>query len=383
MRFAEIIGQDELKTMLRRGVDEGRVSHAQMFSGESGAGTLPLAVAYAQYLNCTHRTNGDSCGECASCVQIAQLAHPDLHFVFPSNSSSKSGAQKPTSDAFLGEWRELFARTGGYFDEKMWYDALGLENQQGLIATREADEVIRKLSFKSFESEYKVMIVWQPERMHTDAANKLLKILEEPWSKTVFLFVSAQPRQLLATIISRLQEIAVPAIERRVLADYAAAHYRLSGEDSELAARLAGGNFIELRRIAEGEDKGGREEYFDYFKELMRSSYTDNHLQLIDWAERMATLGRENQKRFFEYSIMMLRENYMLTAGMDNISYLWGEELRFSHNFSPFVDSRNVEALVAENESALFHISRNGNPRIIFTHYALSVSKLIGPMYRK
>ena len=168
--------------MLRRSVGEGRVSHAQLFTGDSGRGTLPLALAYVQYINCTDRHDGDSCGRCPSCIKMAELVHPDVHFVFPTNTS-RSGSQKPMSDAFLPQWREAVLTSGGYFDEQMWYGRIGLDNQQGLIAKREADEIIRKLSFKAFEAEYKAVVIWLPEKMGVEASNGLLKILEERGTK--------------------------------------------------------------------------------------------------------------------------------------------------------------------------------------------------------
>jgi DNA polymerase-3 subunit delta' len=378
MKFAEITGQDELKAALRKSIDEGRVSHAQLFSGESGAGALPLALAYVQYLNCTGRRDGDSCGVCPSCVKISGLVHPDLHFVFPSNVPRVGGSgQKPTSDNFLPQWRRIVADSGGYFDEQMWYDALGMDNQQGLIAKREADEVIRKLSFKAFEAQYKAVIIWLPEKMGDEAANSLLKILEEPWERTLFILVSAAPQKLLPTILSRTQELAVPAIEPEALQEYAVERLGADPGQASAAARLSGGSLIELRKVLSADHSENVRENFEYFAALMRYSYNDRHLELLSWADNMASLGREAQKRFMEYSTSMLRESYMLTAGLENISYLWGGEAEFCSKFAPFIGNHNIEQLVKEHQSALLHITQNGNAKIIFTHYALSVSKLI------
>lgn len=376
MRFADIVGQEEVKAMLRRGVDEGRVSHAQLFAGECGYGTLPLALAYVQYLNCTDRRDGDSCGVCPSCVKMAGLVHPDLHFVLPTNAV-KSGSQKPLGDTFLPQWRALVAETGGYFDERMWYDRIGLDNQQGVIAKREADEVIRKLSFKAFEAAYKTVLIWLPEKMGAEAANGLLKILEEPWERTLFLLVSVAPQQLLATIRSRVQEVTVPPVD----ADAAERWLQAGGADARKAAgmaRLCGGDLIALRRLTEQGGQEGADEDFDRFVSLMRFCYNDRHLDLFAWAEGVAAIGREAQKRFLRYAVAMLRESYMLSAGMENISYLWGAELDFCRKFAPFVGNDNIELLVEECQRALAHISQNGNAKLVFTHFALSVSKLIG-----
>ena len=215
MKFADIIGQSALKEHLVRSVESGRISHAQLFTGPAGAGTLPLAIAYAQYINCRNRKDGDSCGQCPSCRQIEQLAHPDLHFVFPVNKQGKKSGEVVISTAreFVELWREMFAKTGGYFSPRQWFDALNLgKTLKGVISAKESEEIIRRLGFKSFESEYKTMIIWLPETMNEEAANRILKILEEPWDKTLFILVSERPDQLLKTILSRTQEVAVPRL---------------------------------------------------------------------------------------------------------------------------------------------------------------------------
>ena len=231
MRFADITGQGELKRRLASAVDAGRISHAQIFTGASGAGTLPIALAYAQYILCRNRRDGDSCGECPSCRQAAALAHPDLHFVFPVNKQGKKSGEAMLSDAFLPQWREMFARSGGYFSPQQWFAALNLgKTLKGVISVRESEEIIRKLSFKSYESAYKIMIIWLPETMNDEASNRILKILEEPWERTLFLLVSERADLLLKTIVSRTQEVAVPRI---AVADLEA-EVRRSGESDEI-----------------------------------------------------------------------------------------------------------------------------------------------------
>ena len=378
MRFADIIGQDELKRHLIRSVDAGRISHAQLFCGAAGTGALPLAVAYAQYLCCRHRHDGDSCGVCPDCQQIAALAHPDLHWAFPVNKQGKKSGEIVLSDEFLPLFRELFAERGGYFSPQEWYDRLDLgKTLKGAIAAREAEEIIRKLSFKSFESEYKIMLIWLPETMNEEAANKLLKILEEPWEKTLFLLVSEQPALLLPTILSRTQEVQVPRIAPEVLEETA----RAQGVDDPLKARnlarLADGDLLTLRQLLAGENDAVQRENFSLFCSLMRLSYNDKHLELIGWAEEVAQLAREQQRAFLRDMARLLRESFILHAGISSVSYLWGEELAFCTKFAPFVGTGNIEPLVAEIERALMQISRNGNPTIVFTHFALTVSKMI------
>ena len=378
MRFADITGQEELKRHLARTVDTGRVSHAQLFTGAAGYGALPLAVAYVQYLCCRHHRNGDSCGECPDCRQIAALAHPDLHLVFPVNKQGKKSGEAVRSDEFLPLFRELFAERGGCFTPQEWYDRLDLgKTLKGMISAREADEIIRKLSFKSFEAEYKTVLVWLPETMNEEAANKILKILEEPWERTLFLLVSEHPERLLPTILSRTQEVAVPRIATEVLEAEARGRGIADPLQARTLARLAGGDRIELEHQLSGEQDAARKEYFELFCTLMRLSYNDRHLELIAWAEEAAQLTREQQRGFLRDAARLLRESYMLHAGIREIGYLWGEELAFCTRFAPFVGSRNIEPLIDQIESAAAQIAQNGNPTIVFTHFALSVSKMI------
>lgn len=378
MRFADITGQDDLKRHLAQTVDAGRVSHAQLFTGASGFGTLALAVAYVQYLCCRHRRNGDSCGECPDCRQIEALAHPDLHLVFPVNKQGKKSGEVIRSDEFLPQFRTLFAERRGYFSPQEWYDRLDLgKTLKGMIAAREADEIIRKLSFKSFEADYKTMLVWLPETMNEEAANKILKILEEPWERTLFILVSEHPDRLLPTILSRTQEVCVPRIAPEVLEREAFARGVADPLQARNMARLADGDLLELGHLVAGESDAQRKEHFDLFCGLMRLSYNDKHLELVTWAEDAAQLSREQQRGFLRNAARLLRESYMLHAGIREISYLWGEELAFCTKFAPFVGSQNIEPLIAEIESASAQIAQNGNPTIVFTHFALSVSKMI------
>ena len=378
MRFADITGQEDLKRHLTQSVDAGRVSHAQLFTGKAGSGALAVAVAYVQYLCCRHRRDGDSCGECPDCRQIAALAHPDLHLVFPVNKQGKKSGEVMRSDEFLPLFRGLFAERGGYFSAQDWYDRLDLgKTLKGMIAAREADDIIRKLSFKSFEADYKTMLIWLPEAMNEEAANKILKILEEPWEKTLFLLISEQPERLLPTIISRTQEVAVPRIAPDVLERAAQERGVTDPVKARNIARLAGGDLVELQHLVAGESDALRKENFELFCGLMRLSYNDRHLELVTWAEEAAQLSREQQRAFLRDASRLLRESYMLHAGINEISYLWGEELAFCSKFAPFVGSQNIEPLIAEIECALAQISQNGNPTIVFTHFALSVSKMI------
>ena len=378
MRFADITGQEDLKRHLVQSVDAGRVSHAQLFTGQAGAGALALAVAYVQYLCCHHRHDGDSCGECPDCRQIAALAHPDLHLVFPVNKQGKKSGEVMRSDEFLPLFRAIFGENGGYFSAQDWYERLDLgKTLKGMIAAREADEIIRKLSFKSFEADYKTMLIWLPEAMNEEAANKILKILEEPWDRTLFILVCEHPDRLLPTIVSRTQEVCVPRIAPDVLERVAQQRGVADPLQARNMARLAGGDLLELGHLVAGESDAMRKEHFDLFCSLMRLSYNDRHLELVTWAEEAAQLSREQQRAFLTDAVRLLRESYLLHAGLGEISCLWGEEAKFCRNFAPFIGNQNIESLVAEAESAMAQIRQNGNPTIVFTHFALSVSKMI------
>ena len=382
MRFKDIIGHNALKRHLAESIDKGRISHAQLFSGAAGVGTLPLAIAYAQYLNCTSRHDGDSCGVCPSCIKMQQLAHPDLHFVFPVNKQGKKSGEMVLSADFMPLWREMVEESGGYFTRQEWYDRLDLgKTLRGIISAREADEIIRRLQFKSYESEYKITIIWQPETMNDEAANKILKILEEPWDKTLFLLVSERTDLLLPTIISRTQEVAVKRLQNEDLMELGREMVQTGAQIDEQqllnTARLAAGDVIEWRRLMGGTEDAMRKEAFEKFCSLMRLSYNDKHLELMDWADDVAQLSREQQRSMLLHAARLLRESYMLHAGLGQISYLWGEEAKFCQNFAPFIGNQNIEYLISEIETALRQVSQNGNSRIIFTHFALAVSKQI------
>ncbi|MCH5330410.1 MAG: DNA polymerase III subunit delta [Alistipes sp.] len=378
MRFCDITGQEELKRKLAEAIDAGRISHAQLFTGMAGAGTLPLAIAYVQYLNCRNRRGGDACGECPDCRQIENLAHPDLHFVFPVNKQGKKSGEVVLSDDFLPLWRSAVAETGGYFTLQEWFERLDLgKTLKGIISAKEADEIIRKLSFKSFEAEYKSVIVWMPETMNEEAANKILKILEEPWEKTLFLLVSERGDLLLQTIRSRTQEVAVPRLSPATLEAAAAAAGVSDPHKARTFARLAEGDLTALRHLSEGTADERRSDNFALFRELMRYSYNDRHLELLNWAEEAAALTRERQLSLFDDSARLLRDSFILHAGAADAVYLYGEEEEFCRKFAPFIGARNIEPIIAETETAKMQIARNGNPKIVFTHFALAVSKMI------
>ena len=382
MLFREIIGQEATKEQLRRSVREGKIAHAQLFSGISGIGKLQLALAYAQYLNCPHRTDEDSCGTCPTCLQFEKLQHPDLHFVFPIVKTDAGD----TCDAFLEPWRETIL-TQHYFDLDDWHKALGVETKQSMIYEKESGEVLRKLSLKAYGDGYKVMIVWQPEKMNADCANKLLKILEEPAEKTVFLLVSEHPESLLSTIQSRVQTIRVPRLETQTIAD-ALMQRGMDATKAHDIARIANGSYLAARKKAE-ETEENQQELRDFIA-LFRDAYTVGVLKdpqkkyeslrkLRQWSLEMADskVGREKQKHFLQYAQQQVRENYIRNMAQPELNYQMEAEREFSVKFAPFIHNGNVEAIMNQLDLAERQIEQNGNAKMIFFDLCLQMIVLI------
>jgi DNA polymerase-3 subunit delta' len=374
MNFAQIPGHKETKEKLIKSVREERVSHAQLFSGPEGCGALALALAYAKYISCENRTPDDSCGTCKSCVKYEKMIHPDLHFVFPVIKDKKN--TEPVSDVFIEQWRE-FVTKSPYFTLNSWLNSIEVENAQGLIFASEAGEIIKKLNLKTFESDFKIMIIWLPEKMHQAAANKLLKLLEEPPEKTLFLLVSDEPDKLQPTILSRCQIVKIPRFTEDEISEFLKARSGAGEDKTADIARVANGNIIRAVELFENEDSSlGK---LASFKSLMRFAWKRDIISLINWSEEMAVTGREAQKNFFSFSLRLLRENLMLSLDQlkNNLVYLAGEEASFSGNFHPFINQKNIYPLTDEFNLAFSHIEANGNAKIIFLDLALKVTRLI------
>jgi len=373
MLFKEIIGQQEVKQRLIQSVKEDRIAHAQLFLGAEGSGSLPLAIAYAQYINCHNRNDEDSCGVCASCNKFQKFIHPDLHFVFPV-ATTKSITKEPVSDDFITQWRGLLLQSP-YFSLLQWYETIEVENKQGIISKNESQEIIRKLNLKTFEADYKIMVVWMPERMNIIAANKLLKMLEEPPDKTVFLLVSENTGNMLQTILSRTQLIKVPKIKDEDLMQYLGNKYSYSEQQMTDAVRLANGNVINALLVLENDDESANN--LEKFVSLMRLCWTKDVLGLLQWCESMTGIGRERQKNFLGYTLRMIRENFILNCQVPELAMLTQKEAEFSSKFFPFINQDNVYQMVEELNKAQYHIESNGNDKIIFLDTALKLIKLI------
>lgn len=370
MQFCDIIGQEKVSERLIRSVLDQRISHAQLFVGAPGAGSLAIAIAYAQYIMCENRSGQDSCGSCASCIKNNKLIHPDLHFVYPIALSKDCRV----STVKAKEWREVVL-DNPYITLSGWFDSLKAENKQAVIGVDESAEIIRKLNLTTYETEYKIMIIWQADKMHTTAANKLLKILEEPPEKTVFILISEQEEQLLSTIVSRTQRIVVPKIKHEELEAVLLEEYDLSPESALNISNLADGNFSEaLSLINETESL---EQNLDYFKQLMRLSIKFNPTDVLSWIDDIVSIGRERQKNFINYALHLLRESLLMNNQVDELVKLTDSERAFIAKFSPFIHEKNSARFVAELNRASVEMERNANPKILYMDLAFKFNELL------
>jgi DNA polymerase III subunit delta' len=374
MNFSQIPGQKNIIGKLLRSVKEERVSHAQLFAGPEGCGSMALALAYAKFISCENRTEYDSCGSCKSCVKYEKMIHPDLHFVFPVIKGKK--AIDPVSDNYIEEWRE-FVKKYPYFTINNWLDSIEVGNAQGMIFASEASEIIKKLSLKTFESDFKIMIIWLPEKMHQSTANKLLKMIEEPPEKTLFLLVSDEPDKVIPTLLSRCQLVKIPSFSSNDIEKYITQRFNITTNKAADISHVSNGNIIRAIELCENEDSSLAN--LDRFKNLMRFAWKRDIISIINWSEEMATTGRETQKNFISFSLRILRENLMLSLDQLNnkLVFLTGEEATFSGNFHPFINQNNIYPLTDEFNLGYSHIEANGNAKIIFLDLALKVTRLI------
>lgn len=371
MFFKDVIGQEEAKQRLIREAKEGKIAHARLFCGPEGIGKLPLAIAYARYLSCNNPGEKDACGICPSCVKFNKLAHPDLHFVFP---VIKKKSKDTVSDDFITEWRELLSQTP-YFNLNIWLEEMGAENQQAQIYVKESDEIIRKLSLKSSQGGYKIMIIWLPEKMNVECSNKLLKLLEEPPSQTIFLLVSEEPDMLLTTIQSRTQRFALYGIEEKYIIERLQNQYGLQEKDAISIGHRSEGNFLKaLESIHLSEEN---KLFFDLFVSLMRLSYQRKIREMKQWSETLAAMGREKQKHFLSYCQRLVRENFIFNFQDPSLVFMNEEEQDFSKRFAPYINEKNVMGIMDELSEAQRHIEQNVNARMVFFDFSLKMIVLL------
>ncbi len=356
--FSKVIGHAALKAKLIGNIREGRVPHAQLMVGPRGGGNLAMALAYAQYLLCEEKGVVDACGACPSCLQMAKLEHPDLHLAFPIFFTDKV----KTCESFLADWRkEVLAEP--YLDIEHWRDRLESENKQLRMGVDIAQEIQRKLSMKSFRGGYKVMLIWQPEQMDAAAANKLLKVLEEPEPNTVFLLVSTDSEQLLATILSRAQLTKVPALRPTELAEALQGRFpELSKDEAMGIALRSEGDLLEAVEMA----NKGEEELFVFFRDWLRACFRREVVAAVDFGDGFQKLGRERQKSLVRYGLYLIRQCMLQWQQVPELVRVQGQEQEFVQNFSKLLNERNVDGIRRELETAHGHIERNANPKVLF-----------------
>ncbi len=375
MKFEEVIGQGDAKQRLVKLVEDERVPHAMLFTGPKGCGKMALAMAFASYLLCANRHDGDSCGACPQCAMLRKWAHPDLHFTYPVIKASGTTSDfKPVSDDFSKEWHDLLS-DGPYFTIEQWLLAMGTTTQQAIMTVKEADAISHKLSLRSSQGGYKVSLIWLPERMREETANKLLKMIEEPPSQTVFIMVSENPAALLETIRSRTQQFSLQRIAMEDIELALVQKRGIDGEPAKKLARFAEGSWLKALDAldAESENRG----FLADFIALNRLSFSRDVKGLAKWSSDVAKYGREKQKRMLTFFLRMTRESFVYNFHIPQLTYLTTQEENFIKKFAPYMNENNVMEMSDLLTEAIRDIGQNANAKIVFFDVALQSTKLI------
>ncbi|SDI40120.1 ATP-binding protein [Mucilaginibacter sp. P25] len=367
MQFKEIVGQEATKQRLLNTVSENRVSHAQLFLGPEGSGSLALAVAYAQYLSCEDKQPGDSCGACSSCRKYQKLMHPDLHFSYPFFAKHKDD----TALTFIEQWRGALT-ANPYLSLDIWRGYLDAENKQANINIAECHQIIKKLSFKPFESEYKILILWLPEYLDKEG-NALLKIIEEPQPNTLFLLVAQNQDQILNTILSRTQLVKIPALEYDEIKEHLISAHHQTEEAAAEIAYLSNGNMTEALAMLQQDNKS----YHELFVQWLRYCFGNKGIEVMAFVEQFAKMGRENQKNFLRYGTSFIRECCLLIAGAGSLVHLPAKELDTAQKMSGVLSIGKSQMIIDELEKAHYHVERNANPKILFLDVSLQIIKIL------
>jgi DNA polymerase III subunit delta' len=372
MQFSEVIGQEDVKERLLRSVKENRVGHALLFLGAEGFGNLPLAIAFAQYLVCEKPGESDSCGTCAACMKMKKLVHPDVTFSYPVTTREK--INKPKSVDFITEWRKAVLHNP-YLGYNEWISELESENKQGNISVEESADILRRLNLKSVEAPYKIVIIWLAEKMNVPAANKLLKIIEEPPAQTFFFLISENYEQIIPTILSRTQLVKLKKISDEELTKALTERHSISNESARKIAHRAEGNYLEATNLIHHHDEeqnGNRR-----FLEWMRACLKMNVRSINEMTLELADTSREQQKLFLQNGLHILRECLVINYADRSMIRFEGEELESFKKFSPFVNANNAERFIDEFNQAHFHLERNANFKILFADLSFKVSRLL------
>ncbi|WP_111308730.1 DNA polymerase III subunit [Confluentibacter sediminis] len=376
MLFEDILGQEHIKNHLTQSVDNGRIPHAQLFVGNEGCGTLPMAIAYAQYILC-HTKNDIDKTDCIS--KFTNVSHPDLHFAFPVTTSDKAKSH-PVSSHYLEEWRQLIKEQpyGNLFD---WYNLLGVDNKQGQIGVDEAQDIVKSLSLKAYEGGYKVMIIWMAEKMNTACANKLLKLIEEPPSKTVFILITEDEEQIINTIKSRCQVLHFPPLAEQVIKEALIKNYSLDVSVATKIAHQSNGNYNKACDLVyqDSEDLQFEEWFIFWIRSAFKAKGNKTAIHdLISWSDDISKTGRETQKQFLNYCLDFFRQALLLNYKAEDLIYLEPKTESFKlEKFAPFVHGNNILEISDELQDAIYHIERNGNSKIILTDLSIKLTRLL------
>ncbi|WP_299363704.1 DNA polymerase III subunit delta' [Winogradskyella sp.] len=379
MLFSEILGQKHIKNHLTKSVDSGRIAHAQLFVGPEGSGTLPMALAYAQYILCGN-SNGENTGGNDTCnIKFKNFSHPDLHFAFPVTTSDKVKS-KPVSNFYLEEWRQLLEQQpyGNLFD---WYKLLGVDNKQGQIGVDEALEIVKSLSLKSYEGGYKVMLIWMAEKLNTAAANKLLKLIEEPPEKTIFILIAEDEEQIISTIRSRCQILHFPPLAEEAISKALVKNYHIEKAVATKIAHQSNGNYNKACDLIfqDSEDIQFEKWFILWVRSAFKAKGNKSAIHdLISWSEEIAKTGRETQKKFLSFCLNYFRQALLLNYKANGLVYLEPKSEDFKlEKFAPFVHGSNILDISNELQDAIYHIERNGNSKIILTDLSIKLTRLL------
>lgn len=372
MRFADIPGLYESKNLLVQAVKNNHVAHAQLFYGQQGSGNMAMALAFATYLNCTDKQDGDSCGKCPSCLKMDKLIHPDLQFVFPASSTKSVTGKNVVSSSYLKEWREyLLANPYGSLVD--WSAHYGAENKQANISKEESRNIVKSMTMTSFEGEYKILVIWLPEYMHTTAANGILKILEEPPSKTIFLMVSCDYERLLTTILSRCQLFKIPNFSTEDIEEFLTNQHSVPPEKAKSIAALSDGN---IRQAVESIDESENDDH-TLFRDWMRQCWTKDFIKINQTNDAFFKMSKTAQKLFLQYAMNMLRHALVHHLMPEETEKLNSEEQGFVANFGKALNEQKIEKISGEINTALYHLERNANIRILFLDLSISIGQVM------
>lgn len=376
MKFSEIPGHEQVKNRLRKMALSDKLPHAILLEGPEGAGKMALARAFAQYIHCEHPDPaGDACGQCHSCRLHEAMNHIDTQYVFPVVKLEGMNSA-PVSDDFRQQWVD-YLKDRIYMDFQAWTALFGKKNAQPITYVTESSALLHRLSFTSHVSRYKIVLWWLPERMNEEAANKLLKMIEEPFDDTIFIMVSDRPRDILPTIYSRVQRIQVKRLPDETVARYLTANYDITDSDAMAVAHIAEGNVVKALEVMDRSKETA--EFFDMFVKLMRLAYQKNVAELRQWGDDLASMGRDREMRFYEYAMRMVRENFVYNFNVPEINYMTSTEEQFSVRFARFITVDNVERIIDVFDRARTDIAGNANGKIVNLDVAIKVIMLLLP----